>query len=109
MCAIDKAVLQERKTELQEDFDELVLAFVDDARASVSEIEAALRGDDVEKLRLVSHSLKSSSAYLGANRVCSLAAEFEAAARSRTISGIEDRAEKLSAEVDAAIEALAGG
>jgi HPt (histidine-containing phosphotransfer) domain-containing protein len=68
-------------------------------------LEAALK-DDAKGLQLAAHSLKSSSAYIGAMRLSALAKELEMMARSGSLEGAREKAEKLRAEFDLAMKAI---
>lgn len=61
---------------------------------------------DAAGVRHVAHTLKSSSASIGAIKLSSLCAEIEAGAREGRIQGMTERTDELCAELDAVLEAL---
>ena len=67
---------------------------------------AAASSGDAGGLRHVAHTLKSSSASIGAIKLSSLCAEMEASAREGRILGMTERTDELCAELDAVLEAV---
>lgn len=68
-------------------FTELVSLFVDDAARLVAQIEAALSTGDAATLERSAHTLKSSSASLGAARLSEVCFELEKRGRARDLEG----------------------
>ena len=86
---------------------ELVEAYLADGATHVAEVEAALAAGDADGLVRPAHTLKSSSATLGAKRLASLARELEAAGRSGTLdASITARTPALREAWDEAADAL---
>lgn len=86
---------------------ELIEAYLADGAAQVSDIEAALAAGDAEALVRPAHTLKSSSATVGAARLSVLARELEAAGRSGTLdAATTNRGPELRAAWEAAADAL---
>jgi len=71
-------------------FEELVALFVADAARLVGEIEAALEAGDARRLERCAHTLKSSSASLGAAAMSTLCFELEKRGRERELPGAEE-------------------
>lgn len=61
---------------------------------------------DAAGIRHVAHTLKSSSASIGALRLSALCAQLEAAVRSGVADGLDDQVDALRAEVEAVRPAL---
>lgn len=64
----------------------------------VPQLEAARAGNDLSGIRHVAHTLKSSSASIGALRLSGLCAEVEAMARDARIEPLEERLDALIRE-----------
>ena len=67
---------------------ELIELFLRDAPERIAEIEGALERGDAASLERAAHTLKSSSANLGATSLSALCREIEAAARARATAGL---------------------
>lgn len=70
------------------------------------QFDAARAADDRATLRLVAHTLKSSSASIGAVRLSQLCAEVETAIRLETDGDLSARLDALGAALDGALEAI---
>lgn len=86
---------------------ELIETFIADSAAQVDAAEAAIAADDAASVVRPAHTLKSSSATLGAARLAAQARALEMAGRSGTLDG-EARAvaSTLRVEWEAAVAAL---
>lgn len=69
-------------------------------------IQAAVSSGDLEQIERVAHSLKSSAANLGAERLRARAAELESAAISRKVDGVPDIAQQLMGAYRETVHAL---
>lgn len=67
---------------------------------------SALARDDAAGMRHVAHTLKSSSASIGAIKLSGLCAEMEAMARDGQSGGMAERTHELCAEIEAVLAAL---
>ena len=108
---VDEGVLTELRASVQGDIDfvrELVEAYVADSAELIDAIEAAVAESDAGALVRPAHTLKSSSATLGAMTVSATARALETFARSGTLDDESTRsaAERIRAEWDAAVVAL---
>lgn len=65
----------------EEFLQELIATFLEDAPGMLDEMEQAANEKDAEKLRLVSHSLKTNSAQFGATALFELCRDIEAQAK----------------------------
>jgi HPt (histidine-containing phosphotransfer) domain-containing protein len=81
----------------------LVAAYARSVAQLLPQLQAAPGGTEAA---LVAHTLKSSSATLGAVRVAQLCSEIETLSRQGRRFGIEERAAALPAEIAAALQAL---
>lgn len=58
----------------------------------------SVENDDAKGLHMAAHSLKSSSAYVGAMRLSALAKELEMMGRSNSLGGARELAQRLKTE-----------
>lgn len=82
MQTINTSVLNERREELDEFFPELLETYLTDTVGLVQRIVDAIDTNDSKELREGAHALKSSSGYMGAEKVVDLSAKIEARARN---------------------------
>ena len=88
----------------------VVARYVQDAPQLMEQLRAAMECADAGALRLAAHTLKSSSANLGAKAAAALCKELETLGRNGSLGGAPDLMRKLEAEltdVYAALEAEA--
>jgi HPt (histidine-containing phosphotransfer) domain-containing protein len=108
--AIDMTVLTSLR-ELQEEGDpdiiaEVVGLFLKHSPEKIAAIMHAAEDGDAKGLQLAAHSLKSSSAYVGAMRLSAMSKELEQMGRSQIMEGAKKKAERLSAEYARVMTAL---
>ncbi|MHB2265465.1 Hpt domain-containing protein [Aliihoeflea sp. PC F10.4] len=86
---------------------DLIEAFIDDARVLIMQIEAAASRHDREALRRAAHTLKSNSATFGADALSLSAADIEARSPSGelgdVLAGLDETRQRFDA-VTAAID-----
>ena len=108
---VDERVLNEVKESTGDDIGfvrELVETYLADAPAQLDAMTAAIEADDAEALVRPSHTLKSSSATVGAMRLSSVARELEMAGRTGALEpSVPDRLEAARTEWEAAADAFA--
>ncbi|WP_233198584.1 hybrid sensor histidine kinase/response regulator [Luteimonas rhizosphaerae] len=80
---LDQEVLDDLRTMLGDEVDALVEMFLDDTPRLLTALENAVDGPDYDALRDAAHSLKSSSANLGAMSLSAAAKRVELGARER--------------------------
>ena len=107
---LDQTVLASLR-ELQDEGDPDIVSevgglFLKHSPDKVKAILEALETGDAKGLYLAAHSLKSSSAYIGAMRLSALAKDLEMMGRSGVLEGAGDLAERLHEEFDLATKAL---
>lgn len=108
---LDQSVLASLR-ELQDEGDPDIVEevgglFIKHSPEKVKAIMEAAEKDDAKGLQLAAHSLKSSSAYIGAMRLSALAKELEMMGRSGSLEGARVKAEMLLEEFDLAVKAVA--
>lgn len=82
---LDPAVLEELRSILGTEVDRLIEVFLDDTPRLIAALETAAVGPDFEMLRNASHTLKSSSANLGAMSLSNAAKKLELGIRTNTL------------------------
>jgi HPt (histidine-containing phosphotransfer) domain-containing protein len=87
--------------------DELADAYLADAPVQLEAVRLAIRAGSPADLVRPAHTLKSSSATIGAMTLSAIARELELAARDGSISGAEARAEAAGDELERVRSALA--
>ena len=100
--ALDRSVLDSLR-ELQDDGDPDIVAevgglFLEHSPQKVRAILQAVESRDANGLRTAAHSLKSSSAYVGAMRLSEISRELEMMGRTEVLDGAEEKAERLNRE-----------
>jgi len=107
--AVDKAVLVELREIMEDAFAELIQTYLRDTPTRLVAIRDAIGQSDADALRAAAHTMKSSSANLGAMPLSALAKELEALGRSGTTEGAAELFRQAAAEftrVKQALEAL---
>ena len=84
--------------------DELIETFLEDAPGMLSDMEQAVQENDADKLRLVSHSLKTNSAQFGATSLFEICRDIEMQAKEGNLAASE--VEQARTEFDDVRQAL---
>lgn len=107
---LNEAVLEELEASVQGDrafIVDLVETYLADGASHLVEVVAAMTAADASALVRPAHTLKSSSATVGAERVAAMARRLEAAGRSGIIEAdLGDEAARLDVAWDEAADAL---
>ncbi len=109
--AVDLQIVQELRELLEDGFSELVQVYLKDAPTHLARISTSIPAGDANSLREAAHSLKSSSANLGAIGLSELARTLEAIGREGRTEGAREllgKAEAEFARVRGELEATAG-
>jgi len=106
---IDHEVLDELRAVLGGEVDRLIDVFLDDTPQLIIKLEAAAFGPDFDALREAAHSLKSSSANLGAMALSGAAKRVELGARLKTLDRPAVAVAVIAREFERAREALLAG
>jgi HPt (histidine-containing phosphotransfer) domain-containing protein len=88
---------------------ELIDVYLDDTPNRLAQLRQAFKGSDHETLTREAHTLKSSSANVGAMSLSALAKEIEAAARIGQFDEVGEKARRMEADfqiVKLTLEAL---
>lgn len=78
----------------------VVKAFQDSLARLSPQLRSAMATGEVKGIRHVAHTLKSSSASIGALRLSALCAELEAAVRNDALEGLQARVDAVCAEIE---------
>ncbi len=105
---LDRAKLDALHRAMGEDFVELIPAYLGDASAILEKLPLALEGEDAKEVRRLAHSLKSTSANVGALALSEQAGELEAEAKDGDLSAAMRRIESLATLFERVREALEG-
>jgi HPt (histidine-containing phosphotransfer) domain-containing protein len=81
-------------------------AFDTSSRRLAQQLAEARQRDDLLGIRHVAHTLKSSSASIGALDLSRLCAEIEASIRNEALAGLGDRLDSVDRELDAVLQAV---
>ena len=84
----------------------VVTAFNGSSARLMAQLQGARAGPDMPAIRHVAHTLKSSSASVGAVKLSRLCAEMEAMAREGLTDGMDEAIAAVGTEVSAVLEAL---
>ena len=103
---LDEDVLAELREMMGAEFGNLVQMFLVDAAKYVKQLEEAAASGSLEKMIAPAHTLKSSSANLGAMAVSSAAKRIEIGAREGTLPRPAVAVAVLEAEFQRASESL---
>jgi signal transduction histidine kinase/CheY-like chemotaxis protein/HPt (histidine-containing phosphotransfer) domain-containing protein len=103
---IDRQVVQELREVMEDGFEALVHTYLENAPKLLHDLNQAARERLVDALVLPAHSLKSSSANLGAMRLSELARRVEAAARDGRLEDALAAQEKVQQTFSATRDAL---
>lgn len=82
----------------------VMAAFESSALRMSAQLVEARKTDDVESIRLVAHTLKSSAASIGALELSRLCAEIEAQLRSAELAGLTGRLDAMDRELHVVLQ-----
>jgi signal transduction histidine kinase/CheY-like chemotaxis protein len=105
---LDRDVLDELHAVIGDTAFQIITVFLDDAPAMVQQLQQAAQGSDEPRLQAIAHSLKSSSANVGALSLSAVAQRIEHEARSGSVQRPAVAVALLVAEFARARVALTG-
>jgi len=97
---IDMTVHDGLRDLLGDEFAALIDAYLEDTEQFVREMQDACEGDDINAIEIPAHSMKSSSANIGAMQLSNLAKELEEQIRSGSPVNVEEQVMALADEFD---------
>jgi two-component system, sensor histidine kinase and response regulator len=104
--ALDVTAALEHVEGDRELLEELVHLFIEGSFSSIRDIRQALGEHDAHRLERLAHTMKGSSASLGANRVSEAALVLEMRARSGALENAGELIDSLKAELDRVLPEL---
>ena len=105
---IDAKVLNDLREVMEDEFGKILSSYLKNAPLQLETLEDAAKAGDIDTMIRPAHSLKSSSANVGAMRVSELAKEIETNARERQRTAAVAALPELREAFDAARYELAG-
>lgn len=103
---LDNSIVDDLREFMGSDYQSLIRIYLEDSPKLLQQIQMALSNQDATALIGPAHTLKSSSANLGAMRLSKLAALFEKNARSGSLVVPNQEVTKLNEEFNQVINAL---
>lgn len=85
---------------------QVIELYLDDAPSRLGQIRRALSEGDAAQAEQLAHSIKGSSANIGAQVVVALAAEIEQDFAGGVLGRIDEKLDRLESEIDRACQAL---
>jgi histidine phosphotransfer protein HptB len=98
---LNAEIFNELKDIMEEEFPLLLETYLRDSQLQYQRIDEAWQNRSMEDLRRNAHSLKGSSANIGAQQLAALCAELEMQAKSSLESGVADTVVAVAAELTA--------
>ncbi len=105
-ASIDRAVLNELREVLGDEVDKIIAVYLEDAPRLIAQLEHAVSASNPIALRIAAHTLKSSSANVGAMTLSNAARDLEYGARDGTLSQPAQAVARLVNEYASVREAL---
>jgi HPt (histidine-containing phosphotransfer) domain-containing protein len=108
---LDKSVIDELRESVGDDDEfiaDLVATYVSESRDHLTAMEQAAEANDAGAIVRPAHTLKSSSAALGAMRLAQVAREIEMAGRAGDSTDLVQRVRDARAAFDDALREMAG-
>ena len=111
-CPVDVETLDMLRELADEDnpdfFEELMESYMGDAKTLAENLQEGARNADLDLMARSAHTLKSSSANIGANGLAALCAELERRTRTETsIPDAPDRANEITASLEVVLKFIA--
>ena len=105
---LDVTVLDDLREVMEDEFHNILASYLENAPLQLEMLEDAAKAGDIDTMVRPAHSLKSSSANVGAVRVSELAKEIETNAREKSRTAAVAALPELREAFDAASQQLAG-
>lgn len=106
---IDPAVFEQLKTDMGADFMiEIIDAYLEETPQLLSRLHQALQAKDAESFRRAAHSIKSSSAALGAMGISERARKVEMLGKDGALEGSAPLLERMDQDYKQVMTALEG-
>jgi HPt (histidine-containing phosphotransfer) domain-containing protein len=86
---------------------ELLGLFVESGYSDLNKLQSAIEDEDTEKVAIVAHSIKGTSANLGLTEIFEFAKRIEMNVQNNDLFGATGAAKRIKAELDRIAKALA--
>lgn len=106
--AIDQLVFGSLRDLMGDEFSELLQAYQEDTEEFVKALKEACDREDHAALQVPAHSMKSSSANIGAMHLSTLAKKLEEQVRLGSLESVEQQVSEIEKEFGRVVEALDG-
>jgi HPt (histidine-containing phosphotransfer) domain-containing protein len=104
--AIDASVFENLSSLMGDEFADLLQAYKEDTTEFAKTLRGACDEDDHAAMQVPAHSMKSSSANIGAMRLSALAKNLEEQVRSDTLESVEQQVSEIEKEFERVVEKL---
>ncbi|MDH7475745.1 MAG: response regulator, partial [Anaerolineae bacterium] len=98
--AVDEEVLETFRTTMGEVAGELIALYLEDGEALLAELRAGVAEENARTVQRVAHTLKGSSATLGAMKLSDLCKEVEEMGQAGTLAGAAEKVAQVEAEYE---------
>jgi len=105
-ASVDTANLEMLKEVIGDDLKEILQSFIDIAPGALQDIELAIQNKDADSLRLHAHTLKGSSANIGATKLPDLAFALENEGKNGNTEGLDSAFNTVKTETQAVLTFL---
>jgi len=95
---INKAMIEELRELMEDDFPLLIETFLTDSDQRLSDLIKAQSVSDATQIRELAHGFKGSASNLGAEALANISYEAESMGRENELDGVEDVIARLSKE-----------
>jgi signal transduction histidine kinase/DNA-binding response OmpR family regulator len=96
--SLDRTQMESMRNALGEDFDDLVVTYLEGVEEMLQAIPRAWEASDLKELERQAHSIKSSSASIGALVLSKLARKMEDQVRAQELSAVSEQVEEMEQE-----------
>lgn len=103
---IDAGTINDLRDLMEDDFDELVESYLEDAEKLIERLRTGVTATDAGEIEHAAHALKSSSANMGAMALSEHAKELERLGREGTVEGASPLVDRAAEEFRRVHEAL---
>jgi signal transduction histidine kinase/DNA-binding response OmpR family regulator len=104
--ALDRTQMESMRAALGEDFEDLITTYLQGVEEMLEVIPRAWEDSDLKELERQAHSIKSSSASVGAMVLSRLARNMEDQARAQELTGVDEQVEAMEREFQRVRESL---
>jgi CheY-like chemotaxis protein/HPt (histidine-containing phosphotransfer) domain-containing protein len=104
--AIEQSIFDNLRNLMGDEFSALLQAYVEDTADFVKALKEASDNDDYAAIQVPAHSMKSSSANIGAMRLSALSKKLEGQVRSDTLENVEQQVSEIEEEFNRVVNSF---